>query len=167
MHWERQCVCTAGGSLEVCPSGIHHVEDLGGSVGQDRGHSLLNRMLPAGVRWMMLQCAVYSTNDSCHNKALLPEPLQPFTIHVSFQIHLSLSLYDCKMFAASCLLFFNGLCWVCRMCCPISLNGRPGKTGLPLSFVQGSLERVYRNIVMAVCLILLNTEFPLVLISFL
>lgn len=48
VRWERQRVCTAGGSLEVCLSGAR---DLGGSARQDRGRSLLGRMLPAEWGW--------------------------------------------------------------------------------------------------------------------
>lgn len=35
--WERQRVCTAGGSLEVLPGGVHSVEDVG-RARQDRRH---------------------------------------------------------------------------------------------------------------------------------
>lgn len=48
-HLERQCVCPAGGKLEVevCLSGVHEVEDLADSGRQTREMNLL-RMLPAG-----------------------------------------------------------------------------------------------------------------------
>lgn len=89
VHWEWWSSCTAW--LRVL------VEDLRGSVRQDRGHGLLEGMLPAGVRWMILQCTVYSTDDSCHNTQPCYRNHFSLLQHTSpsNSISLSLSLYDC------------------------------------------------------------------------
>lgn len=142
------CVCASGAAARLHRrwepgSGVHSVEDLGGSVRQDRGCSLPDRMLPAEVRWMMLQRPVYSAVDTCHNIALLPEPLQSFATHTSPSSSICLSLCDRCMYTASCLLSFDGECWACRLCFPISLNGTSGRNDLPLSFVEGSLQNEY------------------------
>lgn len=109
VHLERQCVCPAGGKLEVevCLSGIHEVEDLADSGRQTREMNLL-RMLPAGVRWMILQRGVCCANDSCHTTGVLPEPLQPFIAIMPLQ--LSLLLYICPLYTASCILSSNTKC---------------------------------------------------------
>lgn len=45
---------------------------------QDRGRSLLHRMFPGRVRWMILQRTVYSTDDSCHNISTVTGPSSAF-----------------------------------------------------------------------------------------
>ncbi|KAK5930882.1 hypothetical protein CgunFtcFv8_027084 [Champsocephalus gunnari] len=64
-RWLVECLCAGSDSTSALQVGreVDLRGVLGGSVRQDRGHSLVHRMPPHGVRWMMLHCGSLQHNS--------------------------------------------------------------------------------------------------------
>lgn len=60
--WERQRVCTAGGSLEVLLSGVHSVEDVG-RARQDRRHPV-EREGPLSASFVYVETASCTVKET-------------------------------------------------------------------------------------------------------
>lgn len=153
MHWKRQRVRAAGGRLEACLRG-------GGFTRwceTGRGDTVC-----------LTGCFRRRSGGWCYLGEFTAQTMAVITLHRYWNLfrlsqRTSASLSECIQPEARW--FWMESAELAGCVCPLVLMAALEKPSIKFLF-RVSLERVHRNMVMAVRWILLNTEFPPVLICF-